>query len=78
VRKYLNIHELVAVGLRQKVLDPETCFTYWGEVLTNNCNDARPILDYVKNRPRNLLTHVELEELHAAWTEKKRRRTTKK
>ncbi|MET4180680.1 hypothetical protein ABIB94_002780 [Bradyrhizobium sp. JR7.2] len=30
IRKYLNVHELVAVGIREEVLDPEVCYSYWG------------------------------------------------
>lgn len=75
VRKYLNIHELVAVGIKEKVLDHDTCYTYWGDVLVHNCTDARPVLDYVRNRPRNIFTYVELEALYAEWTKKKERAT---
>ncbi|WP_338696699.1 hypothetical protein V5279_09495 [Bradyrhizobium sp. 26S5] len=28
IRKYLNVDELVAVGIREEVLDPEVCYSY--------------------------------------------------
>jgi hypothetical protein len=78
VRKYLNVHELVAVGLKEKVLDYDTCYIYWGDILVNNCNDARPILDYVRSRPRNAFTYVDLETLNADWKVKRERALAKR
>lgn len=73
IRKYLNIHELVAVGIKQKVLDKTFAYTYWGDVLVSNCNVARPVLDYVRSRPRNAFTYVDLEKLNNAWKKKTER-----
>jgi hypothetical protein len=35
IRKYLNVHELVAVGIRENVLDSNVCYSYWADALTN-------------------------------------------
>jgi hypothetical protein len=50
IRKYLNVHELVAVGIREEVLDPEVCYSYWGDTLTNNYSDAKPVLEFLAKR----------------------------
>ncbi|MHC2519015.1 DUF4760 domain-containing protein [Bradyrhizobium diazoefficiens] len=71
IRKYLNVHELVAVGIREEVLDPEVCYSYWGDTLMNGYGDAKPVLDYVRNRPKNKYTYSDLEELNAKWSMRK-------
>ena len=34
IRKYLNIHELIAVGIHKRVLDEDVCHRYWCDILT--------------------------------------------
>ena len=29
IRRYLNIHELIAVGIKNKMFDDRTCFDFW-------------------------------------------------
>jgi uncharacterized protein DUF4760 len=72
IRKYLNVHELVAVGIREKVLDPDVCYSYWADTLTNNYGDAQPVLDFLTKRDKNKYTYSELHELNADWSERKR------
>jgi uncharacterized protein DUF4760 len=75
IRKYLNVHELVAVGIREEVLDPEVCYSYWGDTLTNNYSDAKPVLDFLARRDKNKYTYSDLHELNAKWSERKRQAT---
>jgi hypothetical protein len=75
VRKYLNVHELVAVGIKEHVLDPDVCYAYWGDTLTNNFNDAKPLLDFLRTRPKNKYTYADLEKLNSEWVERKRKAT---
>ena len=35
------------------VLDANVCYFYWSDTLTNNVNDAKPVLEFLKTRPRN-------------------------
>jgi|SRR5712664_1135989 len=73
IRKYLNVHELVAVGISEKVLDHDVCYAYWGDALMNGYADAMPVLDYVRNRPKNKYTYSDLENLNADWVERKKK-----
>ena len=77
IRKYLNVHELVAVGIREKVLDPDVCYSYWGDTLTNNYGDAKPVLDFLTKRDKNKYTYSDLHELNADWSERKRQRLSR-
>jgi hypothetical protein len=76
IRKYLNVHELVAVGIVEEVLDPDVCYSYWGDTLTNGYSDAKPVLDYVRNRPKNKYTYSDLEELNATWVARRAKATS--
>jgi hypothetical protein len=71
MRKYLNVHELVAVGIKEKVLDPDVCYSYWGDTLTSNFNEAKPVLDFLKTRPKNKYTYADLQKLNAEWVARK-------
>jgi hypothetical protein len=71
IRKYLNVHELVAVGIRRKVLDPKLCYFYWADTLMNNYADAKPVLDFLAKREKNKYTHADLHNLNARWVTRK-------
>ncbi|MHC2706361.1 hypothetical protein ACVMHZ_009548 [Bradyrhizobium liaoningense] len=71
IRKYLNVHELVAVGIKEKVLDPDVCYSYWGDTLTSNFNEAKPVLDFLETRPKNKYTYADLRKLNAEWVARK-------
>jgi len=40
IRSYLNIHELIAVGIRLKVFDRNVCYHYWSNIFVDHCNAA--------------------------------------
>jgi len=67
VRKYLNVHELVAVGIKDGMLDGKICHDFWSGVLIRCVEAARPVLDHVRRRPGGQLTYSELETLYGDW-----------
>jgi hypothetical protein len=75
IRKYLNIHELIAVGLRQEVLDADVVYFYWGDTLANHYSDAKPVLDFLAKREKNKYTYADLHELKAKWVARKAKAT---
>ena len=75
IRKYLNIHELIAVGLREEVLDADVVYFYWGNTLTNHYSDAKPVLDFLAKREKNKYTYADLHELNAKWVARKAKAT---
>jgi hypothetical protein len=70
IRKYLNVHELIAVGIIKKVLDGDVCYKYWADTLTNGYRDAKPVIDYVRTRPKNKYTYSELDTINQRWLER--------
>jgi hypothetical protein len=67
IRKYLNVHELIAVGIGKKVLDRNVCYHFWCDTLTNGYRDAQTVLDYVRSRPGNKHTYSDLVSLNDEW-----------
>jgi hypothetical protein len=70
MRKYLNIHELVAVGIKNKIFDHKICYDFWADTLTGGYRDAKPLIDFIRTRPQNRFTYCELEELSTKWRKK--------
>jgi hypothetical protein len=67
VRKYLNVHELIAVGIKNKTLDDRICFDFWCDVLLRCVDAARPLIDYVRKQPGHDETYTDLLALYAKW-----------
>jgi len=67
VRKYLNIHELIAVGIKNGMFHNRTCYDFWSGVLFRQVEVARPVLDHVHSRPGREATYIELERLYKSW-----------
>jgi hypothetical protein len=51
IRDYLNLHELMAVGILKKVFDDEVCHDFWAGELHRAYQDAMPLIKYVQSKP---------------------------
>jgi hypothetical protein len=67
VRKYLNVHELIAVGIKNGMFDDRTCYDFWSRVLIRCVEAAKPVLTYLRERPGHEATNIELESLYLKW-----------
>ena len=68
IRKYLNVFELIAVGIKNDIFDDDICFEFFGAILTYSYSECKPVVDYIRTRPRNRYTYTQLDELHADWS----------
>jgi hypothetical protein len=78
VRKYLNEHELVAIGIKNGMFDKQTCYDFWCGVLCRCVEAAQPVLAHVRARPGHSATYSELESLYREWKERDIRAGTHK
>jgi predicted transcriptional regulator len=46
ILRYLNIHELIAVGIKNRVFDGDVCYNYWSDELVRHANDAKAVIDH--------------------------------
>jgi hypothetical protein len=79
VRAYLNIHELVAVGIHTGVLDEKVCYEFWSDELMDAYKDGKPLIDYIRSLG-SLFSYSDLERLNAKWVkwDKKAKRKASK
>jgi len=73
IRQYLNIHELVAVGIKNGMFDGDTCYDFWSGVLLRSVEEARTVIDYVRDRPGREETYQEMMRLYENWKAKEKR-----
>jgi hypothetical protein len=69
LRKWLNICELIAVGVNKGAFSESVSFDYWGDVLPASFNDAKPYIDHIRNTlgMGGPLTFDDLEVLCVRW-----------
>jgi hypothetical protein len=70
IRSYLNIHELIAVGIRLRVFDRKVCFHYWSNTLVEHCNAADKVIAVARKAPEHRKQYSELVELKHKWERK--------
>ena len=70
VHACLNIHELVAVGIDNKVFDLKVAYNYWSGALVAHCKDASQIIDFSRADPDDLSAYISMLELNKKWKKK--------
>jgi len=71
IRDYLNLHELVAVGLLNGVFDEDVCFDFWSGELVLAYEDALPLIKYVQKQKRGENMYSELAKIAKRWSKRK-------
>jgi hypothetical protein len=73
LRTFLNICELIAVGVNEGAFSERVSFAYWGDVLPNAYRDTKSLIEYVRKMPGegSSATYVELERLCTKWERKR-------
>jgi hypothetical protein len=72
IRAYLNILELMAVGVHNNTFDERICYVYWGDFIKGAVADCRPILNYLRTLPSGVFSYGDLLRLERRWTSAKR------
>jgi Domain of unknown function (DUF4760) len=78
VRSFLNVCELISVGINERVFSEEVAYAYWGDVLPWSYQAAEPLIQYVRQRQGEgtPATYRDLERVAKMWADRnaKRRR----
>jgi hypothetical protein len=72
VRAYLNILELMAVGVHNKTFDERICYVYWCDFIRGAVADCRPVLAHLRSLPSGGFSYEDLVRLEKRWTAAKR------
>ena len=69
LRKWLNICELIAVGVNKGAFSENISLDYWGDIIPDTFNDALLYIRYIRRTPRmgGPLTYCEQERLCEKW-----------
>jgi hypothetical protein len=69
LRKWLNVCELISVGINKGAFSESVSFDYWGDVLPSSFKDAKPYIDHIRNRKGmgGPLTFSDLEDVCTRW-----------
>jgi uncharacterized protein DUF4760 len=67
ISAYLNIHELVAVGIRNKVFDREVCYNFWSDALVRHTERTRKLIEHDVSSEGGAAAYLELRTLSIKW-----------
>lgn len=68
IRQYLNIHELMAAGVHNKILDQRICYEFWEYELVRAYMDTKRLIDFERAKPGCAETYTELIRLQKTWS----------
>ena len=71
-RAFLNICELIAVGVNHGAFSDTVSFAYWCDVICDSYKSASPLIERIRRTPDlgSRYTYTDLEKLHKAWVKK--------
>jgi Domain of unknown function (DUF4760) len=72
IRKFLDIFELFAVGIRNRIFDHRICYHYWSDTVRDGVRDAQQIIIHARNEPGGEKTYGQILLLNKRWTSKPR------
>jgi hypothetical protein len=72
IRGYLNLHELMGVGINRDVFDDYVCYDFWSRELFRACRDAGPLIKWVRTQPGESATYIELLAVNKRWRNRDR------
>jgi Domain of unknown function (DUF4760) len=72
LRKWLNLCELIAVGVNLGAFSDKVSYDYWGYVLSDTFNDSKHFIEHIRRTPGlgGPMTFCDLEKLSNRWSKK--------
>jgi hypothetical protein len=67
IRSWLNICELIAVGVNKDAFSKSVSLDYWGDVIPSSYRTAEPLINDIRSKDGSKHTYVELEKLAKRW-----------
>ena len=71
-RAFLNICELIAVGVRKRAFSKGVSKAYWGDVIPSSYQTAKQLIDDIRRTPGegSRYTYIDLEKVAKKWAAK--------
>ena len=67
VRSYLNVLELMAVGIENSTFDERICYVYWKGFILDAMRDTAKLIDHIRIRHNADLYFRSFRRLHYRW-----------
>jgi hypothetical protein len=74
IRTYLDINELIAVGIHKRIFDETICYEFWSGELLRCYPDSKSIIDYVRNQAGYEDYYEHLLQLNNEWQKRELQR----
>ncbi|MCW1997008.1 DUF4760 domain-containing protein [Bradyrhizobium diazoefficiens] len=68
ILRYLNVHELVAVGIKNNIFDERVCYNFWSDAMVRHVRETRPVIEYEIEDGGSDALFLELRTLSARWS----------
>lgn len=72
VRAYLNVLELMAVGVHNNTFDERIWYAYWGDFIRGAVHDCQPLLDHLRSLPSGNFSYGDIVRLERRWSAARR------
>jgi Domain of unknown function (DUF4760) len=69
ILRYLNVHELIAVGIKNGVFDDRVCYNFWSDGMVRHVGDAASAIQYEIDCGSEA-AFFELRRLSSKWAAK--------
>jgi Domain of unknown function (DUF4760) len=70
IRTYLNIHELIAVGIKNNVFDRKVSYHFWSAILVSHHKAASRLIEFSWKDPEEASAYIQLTRLSKKWESK--------
>ncbi|QHO76519.1 hypothetical protein ACH79_31770 [Bradyrhizobium sp. CCBAU 051011] len=67
MRDYLNLHELIAVGILNEVFDDNVCYEFWSGELRRAYADTGRFIEHIQALPGERGSYAEMVKLAKRW-----------
>ena len=67
VRNYLNVFELLAVGIENNTFDERICYVYWKGFVLDTMRETAKLIDHIRTRDNADLYFRSFRQLHYRW-----------
>jgi hypothetical protein len=74
IRAYLNLHELMGVGINKGVLDEKVCYDFWSGEMRRAYEKTKPLIEKIQELPSERHTYIELVSVSERWIKRDKRK----
>lgn len=68
VRVYLDVNELICIGINQRVFDQRVCYGFWGGILRTAVRRGRAVIYHARAPDDGGHTYDHILDVHARWS----------